>query len=169
MEIQIENSRLLKFYQIFFLQLNKLVSLIDPKTILSLLSNVSPDIVSEIESSATENIRAFMKISKQNFEAFLLKYDIPQMLDKLEFKEIENNLIEECNVTSEAAEILRSVFSGKEASFPQARIGLERFVEQAKLELKRVREENYLLERKRENLYDEINELRQIVLEKCNN
>lgn len=169
MEITIQNSRLLKFYQIFFLQLNKLVSNIDPKSMINILANLPPDAAGEIDSALTESIRTFMKISKLNFENFLVEYRIPQMCDRLEFKEIENKLLDECNITAEAADILRSVLSGKEASFPQARIGLERFVEQAKLELKKVRDENHILETRRANVYDEINDLRKNLMDRCSN
>ena len=166
MSNEITSSRLLKLHQVFYRQLNKLVTELDFKNILRALKDFPPTQIPALEKIVSEYLRNFMNISKYNFEKFLADNQIPAYLERLEDASIENDLLDSINLKPDERAILTQIFAGGEFSFPQLVSQLEEFKKQSAEDIAWLREVNQQLERNRQELYKEIYELRRAVVDR---
>lgn len=166
MSNEITSARLLKLYQVFYRQLNKLVTELDFKNILKALKDFPPTQIGSLEKIVSEYLRNFMIVSKSNFEKFLADNSIPAYLERLEDSTLENDLLDSFNLKSDEKQIISQVFSGGEFNFPQLISQLEDFKKQSIEEITWLRDVNMQLERNRQELYKEVYELRRAIVDK---
>jgi len=166
MDSQISSARLVKLYQILFLQLNKFICELEPRYVISNFRNISENTALSLEAAINRNIRYLIPTAKTCIDKLIEDLEIPLTLKELEHREVKYRALEHFEPDLEAVKFLNQVYEGKGANLPKARTALEKFKLEASEELNHLLEENKNLETQKQELYSQVYHLRQEMLSK---
>jgi hypothetical protein len=166
MEEILNNARLLELYQLYFLAINKVVSDLQIKNISAYLQKLDSSELLELETELVSSLRVFMNNSKLKLEEIVQKYNLPSLLNTIQTKAFEKEIMEDPRLEKEGLDIAKRLLSGQ--NLFNSKKNVARMKEALRKDLETLKQKNAELESEKAQVFEEVLQLRLNLITRVN-